>query len=63
MDVASPCIGVCRMAEKTGVCAGCHRTLAEIAAWSGLSEMEKIGVLAAVRQRKEVGKTMVPNPQ
>jgi predicted Fe-S protein YdhL (DUF1289 family) len=51
------------MAEKTGVCAGCHRTLAEIAAWSGLSEMEKIGVLAAVRQRKEVGKTMVPNPQ
>src|SRR5688572_24091823 len=34
----SPCIGVCKLAEQTGLCLGCARTGMEIAAWSSLDE-------------------------
>ena len=36
--VPSPCISVCRMDAGTGLCAGCFRTLEEIAAWSRMDE-------------------------
>lgn len=32
--VPSPCISVCRIAPERGHCAGCFRTLDEIAIWS-----------------------------
>src|SRR5690606_21339643 len=32
------CIGVCKLDEQTGLCLGCARTGAEIAAWSSLDE-------------------------
>ena len=50
-DVASPCINVCRMNPDTGLCEGCLRTLAEIAAWSGMSADEKRAVLAQLAAR------------
>ena len=50
-DVASPCINVCRMNPETGLCEGCLRTLAEIAAWSGMSADEKRAVLAQLAAR------------
>jgi len=50
-DVASPCINVCRMNPDTGLCDGCLRTLAEIAAWSGMSADEKREVLASLAAR------------
>lgn len=40
---SSPCIGICR-AERS-YCVGCLRTLQEIAAWSGLSEAERLRIL------------------
>jgi hypothetical protein len=36
--VPSPCISVCRMDAETGLCAGCYRTLDEIAAWGGMDD-------------------------
>ena len=36
--VASPCISVCRMDERTGLCSGCLRTIDEIATWSVLDD-------------------------
>ena len=36
--VPSPCISVCRMDAQTGLCAGCYRTLDEIAAWGGMDD-------------------------
>jgi predicted Fe-S protein YdhL (DUF1289 family) len=52
MMVESPCIGVCKLAENESICAGCHRTLSEIAAWFRLTETEKLRVIAAARERK-----------
>ena len=36
----SPCIGVCEV-DAAGLCRGCHRTLAEIAAWSSLRDAQR----------------------
>jgi uncharacterized protein len=51
-DVASPCNNVCRMNPETELCEGCFRTLAEIAAWSVMSDAEKRRVLAQVPARR-----------
>ncbi len=50
--VASPCISVCAMDEATGLCAGCFRTLDEIAGWIAFSEDEKRAVVAALPARR-----------
>lgn len=50
--VPSPCIGVCRMDEHTGWCAGCLRTLDEIAAWSLLDDAQKRDVWLALGRRR-----------
>jgi uncharacterized protein len=39
--VPSPCTSVCRIDERTSLCAGCWRTIAEIAAWGQMSDDEK----------------------
>ena len=44
-EVASPCVSVCRMDAATGLCAGCYRTLSEIAAWIDLSPEERRAVI------------------
>ncbi len=48
--VASPCINVCRMED--GFCAGCFRTIAEIARWANSGDADKRLILAAVAQRR-----------
>ena len=50
-EVASPCIQVCRVDEMTGLCTGCARTLAEIAAWGELSAPEKARIVASLPHR------------
>jgi len=50
--VASPCIGVCRMDESSGLCTGCLRTLDEIALWSVLDDDDKRAVIGALAQRR-----------
>jgi predicted Fe-S protein YdhL (DUF1289 family) len=50
--VPSPCISICQMDQATGLCAGCLRTLDEIASWSVYGDDEKRAVLAAVAARR-----------
>jgi uncharacterized protein len=42
--VPSPCISICRTDPDTGWCQGCHRTLQEIAAWSTMSDEQRMEV-------------------
>jgi uncharacterized protein len=51
-DVASPCTSVCTIDQASGLCAGCRRTLDEIAAWSTLSDDQKRAVLAELPARE-----------
>lgn len=43
MNIASPCIGVCRV--EGGRCTGCGRTLTEIAQWTRYSEAERAAIM------------------
>ncbi len=49
---ASPCINVCQMDAPTGWCAGCLRTLDEIAGWSRMGDAAKAEVLALLPARE-----------
>ena len=50
--VPSPCVNVCRMDERSGLCAGCLRTLQEIAAWATLDDAARRSVWQAIGQRR-----------
>ena len=47
----SPCINVCQMDPRRGLCLGCKRTLDEIARWGGMTEGERERVLAELPRR------------
>jgi predicted Fe-S protein YdhL (DUF1289 family) len=53
-DVASPCISICEISPRWGVCCGCYRTLDEIAEWSLYDADEKRAVLAQLPARREM---------
>ncbi|MEO5597965.1 MAG: DUF1289 domain-containing protein [Novosphingobium sp.] len=54
-DPPSPCTGVCRIEPARGQsesrCAGCHRTLDEIADWPIMTSREKALLLDQLGQR------------
>ena len=50
-EVPSPCISICRMNVKTGLCDGCFRTRGEIAAWSGADNDSKRATWKVIEQR------------
>jgi uncharacterized protein len=50
--VKSPCISVCEIDAASGLCRGCLRTLDEIANWIALTDDDRRGVLAALRERR-----------
>ena len=49
--ISSPCISVCRMSEKTGLCEGCFRTLDEITGWGHRASKDKRDVWQLIAQR------------
>ncbi len=52
-DIPSPCISVCQMDPRTDLCAGCWRTLDEIAVWSRASDADKHAIWERIAQRIE----------
>ena len=52
-DVPSPCLSVCRMDPHSELCAGCFRTLDEIAAWSRMGDEGKREVWRMIGVRLE----------
>ncbi|MBL8552287.1 MAG: DUF1289 domain-containing protein [Hyphomonadaceae bacterium] len=49
--VSSPCVRVCLVDGATGLCAGCGRTLQEIARWGAMSEVERQAIMTALPSR------------
>ena len=52
MSVESPCIDVCEMDARSGLCKGCFRTIEEITAWSRLDDDGKRAVLLRIAERE-----------
>jgi predicted Fe-S protein YdhL (DUF1289 family) len=50
--VPSPCVSICVIDPPTGLCAGCYRTLDEIAGWIDFSAEERRRLLAALPERR-----------
>jgi predicted Fe-S protein YdhL (DUF1289 family) len=51
-STGSPCINVCEMDERIGLCKGCLRTIEEITAWSTMSETDKQLVMTQLLARR-----------
>ena len=50
--VPSPCIGLCQLDPKSGLCIGCLRTAEEIEAWGSASELLRRGILRTLAKRR-----------
>lgn len=51
-SIATPCVKICIVDGESGLCLGCYRTLAEVAAWSAYSDAEREGVMAELPARR-----------
>ena len=49
----SPCISICQMDARTGLCVGCQRTIEEIVAWGGASDIERRAVWREIARRRD----------
>ncbi|HLX70834.1 MAG TPA: DUF1289 domain-containing protein [Verrucomicrobiae bacterium] len=54
MNISSPCVNICQL-DSQDVCIGCFRTRDEIARWTQMTDDEKSLVLAAVKNRRDIG--------
>lgn len=52
MSVSTPCIQICQIDADSRLCIGCWRSLDEIAAWSSLTEPQRLAVMASLPDRK-----------
>jgi uncharacterized protein len=51
--IESPCVQVCIIDGISELCVGCHRTLAEIASWSSLTDDERAAIMRALPARRD----------
>ena len=59
--IASPCVKVCVLDAERRYCAGCLRTLAEIARWGEMNDAERAAVVAQLPARRlDIAEVAVP---
>jgi predicted Fe-S protein YdhL (DUF1289 family) len=47
MEITStPCVSICRIDPASGFCIGCGRSSAEIGAWVGMTEPDRLALMA-----------------
>jgi predicted Fe-S protein YdhL (DUF1289 family) len=51
MSIETPCIAVCMIDPRTGLCFGCGRTLPEIARWHRIDSAERLAIMAQLPTR------------
>ncbi len=49
--IQSPCIKICTLDARSGLCLGCGRTIGEIASWTSLSDAERARVTGELADR------------
>lgn len=57
--VSTPCIKICTMDPRAGICAGCGRSLEEIARWGGMTESERQRIMQLLPARLEKARQTV----
>ena len=51
MSISTPCIKLCVIEPSLRLCIGCGRSIDEISQWSGLTEPERLDIMAALPAR------------
>ncbi len=51
MTIRTPCIDICVLHRREGICIGCFRTGDEIARWSTMSDAERDSLMAELPDR------------
>lgn len=49
--IRSPCINVCTLDPRSGLCLGCKRTVEEITRWIAYSDEERAAIMRELPQR------------
>lgn len=49
--IETPCVKICTLDTRSGLCLGCGRTIGEIARWSAMSSAERVRVIAELPAR------------
>lgn len=52
--IASPCVSLCVIDAPSGFCAGCYRTLEEIAGWIDLSPAARRRLVGELARRRSL---------
>jgi hypothetical protein len=55
--IESPCIKICTLDARSGLCLGCGRTVDEIARWTAMSVAERSRVMAELSARLAASQT------
>ena len=50
-EIDSPCVNICVIHPREGICAGCYRTLDEISQWTQMPAAERRAIMAALPER------------
>lgn len=53
----SPCVKICTLDARSGLCLGCARTVEEIARWSAMSAAERRRVMGELPARMAEGRS------
>ena len=53
-EIDSPCVNICVIHPRVGICAGCYRTLEEIGAWSQMTAQTRLEIMAELPARSEI---------
>ena len=51
IPIATPCVKICTLDARAGLCLGCGRTVDEITRWSRMNASERASVMAELPAR------------
>jgi len=52
--IESPCVKICTLDARSGLCLGCGRTIDEIARWAKMGDEERRHIMAELPARRAV---------
>ena len=58
--IESPCVKICTLDARSGLCLGCGRTVDEIARWTEMSAAERARVMGGLPWRLAASRTSEP---